>query len=110
MGETPLISKRLLIVDDDELVVRQMVAALEDQYEVETALTFSDAAQRIARRAPTHAVLDLILKDGSGLELLDLIRRHNPTAECIIVTGYASVSTAVEAVRLGAKDYLYKPV
>jgi two-component system response regulator RegA len=58
----------------------------------------------------THAVLDLRLPDGSGLDLIPLLREHHPQARVVVLSGYASIPTAIDAIKLGATYYLAKPV
>ena len=102
---------RVLAIDDDPHVLRAIEGALAgEQYVVETIANYEGAVEAIHRKAPPFAVIDLMLGEHSGLDLLTMIREKNPKARCVILTGYSSVATAMEAVRLGASDYLFKPV
>ena len=78
-------------------------------YRIDQALTKQEALDQIASRAYELVLLDLKIPGVNGLELLEAVRDQNPGAKVIIITGYASIDTAVEAARLGAVDYLPKP-
>jgi len=99
-----------LIVDDDvdsltglaELVGREGFTA-------DTAGTLGEARQKMAERRPDLVLLDLELPDGSGMDLFKDIESASST-EVVLITGHASLRTSVEALRLGAADYLIKPV
>jgi DNA-binding NtrC family response regulator len=78
-------------------------------YHVDQAVTRDDAIDKIRARPYRLALLDLRIPGVRGLELLKELRDQNPEAKVIIITGYASIETAVEAARLGAIDYLAKP-
>ena len=100
----------VLIVDDD-IDSAQTLGALASnlQTSVATAHTLLEARRQIALHLPDIILLDLVLPDGSGMALFDdpqLLQR----AEVILVTGHASLDTSIQALRLGAADYLVKPV
>lgn len=101
---------RVLIVDDEESVAITMQAILEmDGHEVLTAPSVGEAIARV-REAEFDLVLsDLRLDDGDGLQIIAETRRRSPETVCIILTGYASLDSAVKALREGAYDYLVKP-
>lgn len=69
-----------------------------------------EALEQATLLRPAHAIVDLMLRDGSGLDLISAFRELVPRTRIVLVTGFGSVSTAVEAIRLGAVDYLLKPV
>jgi two-component system, response regulator RegA len=102
---------RILVVDDDEAYRRRLVRALRDRgHAVEGAAGVAEA-ERVARTfRPQRAVLDLRLGDGSGVELVSRLLALDPALQCLVLTGYGSIATAVEAVRRGAIDYLTKPL
>lgn len=102
---------RVLIVDDED-VVRMSYAAALAQVECEPRTARDGAAAlRAMERAPFDVVfLDLRMPGMDGLSVLQEMKRNWPESEVVIVTGYPSVETAKEAVRLGAFDYLEKPV
>ena len=106
LGEDP----SLLLVDDDEPFVRRLSRAMEKRgFEVRSALTVSEGKHLVEKFAPGYAVVDLRLDDGSGLEVVELIRAKRPDARIIVLTGYGAIATAVTAVKMGATDYLSKP-
>ena len=99
-----------LLVDDDTLYLRTLQRSLARRG-VET-LTATDAASALstARSAlPDFALIDLKLGHDSGLNLIQPLREIRPDMRILLVTGYASIATAVEAIKLGADDYLPKP-
>ena len=101
----------LLIVDSERMFKTRFAHHMEQRgYQVEIAETILDAHFIIDERPPSFAVIDLRLDDGSGLDVLTKLLRKKPNARAVIVTNYGSFSTAVSAVKLGAKDYLAKTV
>jgi two-component system response regulator RegA len=98
-------------VDDDEPYRLRLCRAFRDRgVEVADAGCAADALEVARSFHPRQAVLDLRMPDRSGIFLLaDLLRDH-PHLVCVVLTGYGSITTAVEAVRRGAVDYLTKPV
>lgn len=103
--------ERLLIVDDDEIFCRVMERALSRRgYEVMIAVD-ADQALSLAQQAPPQlATLDLKLEHSSGLKLLPELLEIVPECRIVVLTGYSSIATAVEAIKLGAVNYLCKPV
>ena len=102
--------ERILIIDDDEVLRYALNKALTRLgYEVIEAADLCGTEQQLHNHEVDWVVLDLRLGHESGLVLAEHILRHDPTISIVIITGYASVSTAVEAIRLGVKDYLIKP-
>lgn len=104
-------SRSLLLIDDDDAFARVMARALGQRgYVVSVAGDADTALQAIAVKAPDRIVLDLKLGGESGLALIAPLRARAPRARLLLLTGYASIATAVEAIRRGADDYLAKPV
>ncbi len=102
---------RLLLVDDDRSVVQSMADWLRSLgYELDTALTFKEATAHIDRRTYDLVLADLRLDEKDGFELLDYSRRKAPDTSVIMISGYGMVETAMEAIRLGAFDFLTKPL
>jgi two-component system response regulator RegA len=105
---------RLLLVDDDALFAHVLGRALNARgFTVGTAASAGEAiAQLQADGAvrPDFAILDLNLGGSSGLKLIGAFRQANPQCRIVILTGYASISTAVDAIKLGADQYLAKPI
>jgi two-component system response regulator RegA len=104
-------SGRLLLVDDDEVFRERLARALRARgHEVATAGDH-EAALALGRTHPfDFAVVDLRMPGGSGLALIEPLRALAPAMRVVVLTGYGSIASAVEALRLGAHDYLAKPV
>lgn len=106
-----MVSERILVVDDEEEVLGLFSHFLErDGYEVETANSASNAMSLVEANPFRAAFLDLNLPDYNGIELLKNIKKADPDTVGIVVTGYGSIETAVEAMSCGAYHYLTKPV
>jgi two-component system response regulator RegA len=101
----------VLLVDDDEVFRERLARALRARsFEVVTAPDGGAALQAAEGRRFAYAVVDLRMPDGSGLALIEPLRALSPDARVVVLTGYGSIASAVEALRLGAHDYLSKPV
>ncbi|SFJ57752.1 ActR/PrrA/RegA family redox response regulator transcription factor [Celeribacter neptunius] len=102
--------KSLLLVDDDEPFLRRLARAMEKRgFEVETAGSVAAGKAIATARPPAFAVIDLRLEDGSGLDVVELLREKRPDSRIVVLTGYGAIATAVAAVKIGATDYLSKP-
>lgn len=100
---------RLLLVDDDEVFARTAARVLE-RHGFETLVANDiENALRLADSTLPYAVVDLMIGNESGLTLVPQLRALNPAMRILILTGYASIATAVEAIKLGADNYLTKP-
>ncbi len=103
-------SKNILVVDDEVAVNNNIRKILNKKgYQVDQAVSKEEALASIRAHSYTLVLLDLKIPGVKGLELLQTIRDKNPETKIIMITGYASIETAVEAARLGAIDYLPKP-
>jgi two-component system, response regulator RegA len=103
--------RTLLIVDDDKPFCDRLARALGQRgFTARTANSVAEGAAALAEYSPAYAVFDLKLGDGSGLDLMKALKAQRPEARAIILTGYGAIATAVTAVKLGAFDYLAKPV
>lgn len=101
----------LLLVEDDSIFRSTLARALGHRgFTVQEAGSVAEARALAHVTPPATAVLDLRLPDGSGLRLLEELRRLSPGIRAVILTGWGSIATAMEAVRLGAVDFLAKPV
>ena len=101
---------RILIVDDETNIRKSLRIALESmKNSVEESASASDASRRLERAAFDVAFVDLRLRDESGLDLLETLTKLSPRLAVVIITAYASIDSAVEAMRRGAFDYLPKP-
>lgn len=99
----------LLIVEDDDLLRERLVRAFNDRgYVTHAAASVSEALHQ-SEDAPELAVVDLRIGDESGLEVLRALLAKDPATRVVMLTGYGSIATAVEAMRLGAVHYLTKP-
>ncbi len=103
---------RLLVVEDRESLRRMLVRALGGEgYAVAAAGDLTEARTHLASAEPIDLVLtDLMLPDGSGLDVLALARERTPPPPVLVLTGFGSVAAAVAAMKLGAADFLEKPV
>src|SRR5438045_5999655 len=102
--------KSLLIVDDDKPFLQRVARAMEARgYTVRTADSVAEGLREAESSAPAFAVVDLRLEDGSGLDVVEQVRRRRPDSRVVVLTGYGNIATAVTAVKLGAVDYLAKP-
>ena len=103
-------SPSLLIVDDDRVLRERLAKAFRDRgYDVRTAADYDQAVELAADDAPELAVIDLRMPGRSGLELVQHFKNLDPATKIVVLTGYGSIATAIEAVRLGATYYLPKP-
>jgi two-component system, response regulator RegA len=103
--------RSLLIVEDDKSFLQRLARAMEARgFVVTTAESVADGLLHVEKAAPAFAVVDMRLGDGNGLDVISAMKRRRPEARAIILTGYGNIATAVNAVKLGAVDYLAKPV
>jgi two-component system, response regulator RegA len=99
-----------MLVDDDAVFVDTLARAMAKRgFEVDTARDFKDALAVIESRPHDYAVVDLKMPGGSGLALVERLKQRNQGIRIVVLTGFASVATAVEAIKLGATHYLPKP-
>jgi DNA-binding NtrC family response regulator len=102
--------KRILVVDDEALIRENLERLLkEENYQVTSVPTGTDALNIISATENDVVLLDLNLPDMHGLDVLKKIKEFDPDLLVIVITGYASVESAVEAIKLGAYDYIKKP-
>ena len=102
--------KTCLLIDDDALYLSVLKRSLERRgYRVETATNAAEAIAAANAHAPDFALVDLKLAEDSGLDLVGPLREAHAAMRIVLVTGYASVATAVEAIKRGADHYLAKP-
>lgn len=100
----------VLLVDDDERLRRRMARAFEERgYETAQAGGYDEAMTIATAESTELAVVDLRMPDRSGLEVVRELHRIDPATKIVVLTGYGSIATALEAVRLGATHYLTKP-
>ncbi len=100
----------LLLVDDDEIFCEVLEEALSSRgYQVESAHNISDGMEKAQHLDPEYAVIDLRIGQESGLSLAKQLHERDENTRMVILTGYASIATAVEAIKLGVTHYLAKP-
>jgi two-component system response regulator RegA len=102
--------RSLLIVEDDKSFLQRLARAMESRgFAVTTAESVADGLTHLETASPAYAVVDMRLEDGNGLDVISALKKRRPDARAIILTGYGNIATAVNAVKLGAVDYLSKP-
>lgn len=103
--------RRLLIVEDDAAFARTLGRSFERRgYVVTHAGSLPDVLARLSECTPRFAVVDLKLNgEASGLACVQALHAHDPAMLIVVLTGFASIATAVEAIKLGASHYLAKP-
>jgi DNA-binding response OmpR family regulator len=105
-----MITQKILVVDDEEDICRSVTKILTRRgFAVDAALSAEDAVKRINQASFDLVITDLMMPKTDGLELLKIIRDHYPELDVLMITGYASIESAVRAVKLGAAGYLPKP-
>jgi two-component system response regulator RegA len=111
MTETTEAERQLLIVEDDDAFARTLGRSFERRgYAVMLASNVEEVDTLLQARSPGYAVVDLKLNgEASGLACVQMLHRHNPKMLIVVLTGFASIATAVEAIKLGACHYLAKP-
>ncbi|MGL4575600.1 MAG: response regulator transcription factor [Burkholderiaceae bacterium] len=99
-----------LLVDDDEVFRTVLARTLTRRdFTVDTAQSGDDALAKLANIAPQRILLDLSMPGESGLRTLPKLKHAAPGVQIVVLTGYASIATAVDAIKLGAINYLTKP-
>ena len=102
--------RTLLIVDDDEAFAKTLKRSFERRgYDVTVAPSIEKLELVLSTSTPNYAVVDLKLAGASGLTCLKMLHAHDPDMSIVVLTGFASIATAVEAIKLGACHYLAKP-
>ena len=103
--------RSLLIVEDDKSFLQCLARAMEGRgFTVTTAESVGEGLLQVEKAAPVFAVVDMRLGKGNSLDVISAIKKRRPEARAIILTGYGNITSAVNAVKLGAVDYLAKPV
>jgi two-component system response regulator RegA len=102
--------RRLVIIEDDADLARTLKRSFERRgYEVQLAAGLEELPQLLTAFSPGYAVVDLKLAGASGLACVEALHSHNQAMFIVVLTGFASIATAVEAIKLGACHYLAKP-
>ncbi|MEN6405408.1 MAG: sigma-54 dependent transcriptional regulator [Thermoguttaceae bacterium] len=101
----------ILLVDDDRHLLSSMADWLQEQgYAVDVAASLSEGMAAVGRKSYDLALVDIRLGDGDGFDLLAYCRKNCPAMAVVMMTGYGTVEAAIEAIRLGAFDFLTKPL
>jgi two-component system, response regulator RegA len=101
---------KFLTVQDDRPFLNRLARAMEARgFTVRTAETVAEGIREAEADPPSHAVVDLRLDDGNGMDVVEALRAKRKDSRVIVLTGYGNIATAVTAVKLGAVDYLAKP-
>lgn len=111
MSQSSSMERLLLLVEDDDSFARVLKRSFERRgYTVLHACNLGEVNEILLMHKPTHAVVDLKLSaHSSGLDCVQALHAHNSALLIVVLTGFASISTAVEAIKLGACQYLAKP-
>ncbi len=103
-------NKSILIVDDDEIFCQVLSSALENRgYKTKQAYDLKQSQNIIEQWQADYAVVDLRIGNDSGLKVCQMLLEKQPDIQIVILTGFASIATAVEAIKLGVIQYLTKP-
>ncbi len=101
----------ILIVDDDRIILDSLCEFLSlEGYRTTPARSVTRAIGELQKQSFSLVLTDVNMPDGDGLELLSIIRKNYPKTVPIVITGYGTIESAVEAIKMGAHDYLTKPI
>ncbi len=102
--------KKILIVDDEVTVAKSIQKALlRESYDIDIALSGAEALQKQEAKGYDVMVVDLMMPGLSGLDLLKSIRAESPSVQIIMITGYPTMKNTLQAMKIGAFDFLPKP-
>jgi DNA-binding NtrC family response regulator len=102
--------KKVLVIDDEQIVLDSISRILTDEnYEVDVSLRGRNGLDRAIQRDYDIVFTDILMPDIDGIGVLKYIKRSKPSLPVIIITGYAKIQSAIQAMKLGASDYLEKP-
>jgi DNA-binding NtrC family response regulator len=105
-----MITEKILVVDDESTICDSVKKILSRKgFEVENTLNATDAIERMKKEKFDILITDLMMPEVSGMELIELVKKYYPEIDVLVITGYATIDSAVQATKLGALDYLQKP-
>ena len=103
-------AETILVVDDDDILRTRLAKAFQKRgFDTRMASCFDEVVDQITDFQPDRAVIDLKMPGKSGLEILKKLLENSPGTKAVILTGYGSISNAVDAIKLGAINYVTKP-
>lgn len=103
-------TEKVLLVDDEEQFLETLAERMRARgMEVTTATSATEALKKVAQESYDAVILDLLMPQIDGIETLGILKKKNPDIQVILLTGHASVEKGVEAMKLGATDFLEKP-
>ncbi len=106
-----MVKKNILIVDDDKIILDSLCEFLNlEGYQSTGAESIAQATRELQKQSYCLVITDVNMSDGNGFELLDVIRENYPQTVTIMITGYGTIENAVRSIKLGAYDYLTKPI
>jgi DNA-binding NtrC family response regulator len=106
-----MVKANILVVDDDQIILDSLCEFLNmEGYAATPAGSFAEAVRQLHKRSFSLVITDVNMPDANGLELLSVIRKDYPQTVVIVITGYGTIESAVEAIKMGGHDYLTKPV
>lgn len=105
-----ILEKTVMLVDDEAIIRKTMaIKLMEEGFTILTAASGQEALTMLPKQTVHMVITDLMMEGMSGLEVLKRVKKHNQEIAVIILTGYGELTSAIEALRLGAEDYLLKP-
>ena len=106
-----MVLKRVLVIDDEENILSSLKGVLEDEnFVVETAKNGALGLQKLKKFQPDVVLLDIWMPGDDGIKVLEKIKKADPGVEVIMMSGHGTVETAVKTIKLGAFDFLEKPL
>ena len=108
---TKVARPRILVVDDDKIILDSLCEFLRlEEYEVDSVSSVDAASTQLGRNSYHLVITDVNMPRSDGFELLNILRQRHPDVVAVVITGYGTIESAVEAIKMGAFDYLTKPI
>jgi YesN/AraC family two-component response regulator len=108
--DTATIPPNILVMEDEKVVAKGLEMVLEEEgYDVDLAYTGAEALEQFSAKAIDLLIADLRLPDIDGMDVIKMVKARKPETEVVVITGYSSVTSAVDAMKIGVFDYLTKP-